>query len=80
MNYEIIKKSWSKRRKPDQVIEIKSIELDNFVKQHNSFCQMRVIFDNEVKQSFSSRVIYNELTKRWIVDGMHVAIRLIENN
>ncbi|WP_196139586.1 hypothetical protein [Aliikangiella sp. G2MR2-5] len=76
MKYEVIKKSWSKRRKVDQSLEIKSISFQDFLKQHNHFCRMIVTYSDGKVDSLLSRVVFNEIKQHWIVDGMSVAVRL----
>ncbi len=78
MKYEIIKKSWSKRRKLDNENEINTIQLINFVKQHNHFCQMQVNYSNGEEAMLVSRVVYNDIKKHWTVDGMKVVVRIID--
>lgn len=78
MKYEIIKKSWSKRRKLDEVNEIETIEFEEFEKQHNHFCKMVVTYTNGSKEKLVSRVVYSDVNQHWIVDGMSVAVRLLE--
>lgn len=78
MKYEIIKKSWSKRRSLDQELSIINIQFDNFIKEHNHFCKMSVSYSNGKKETLIARVIYNEIKQHWIVDGMNVAVRLID--
>lgn len=77
MEYEIIKKSWSKRRKLDTEKEITKIQFIDFIKQHNHFCKMKVIYSDDNEEILISRVIYNEIKQHWIIDGMKVAVRLI---
>ncbi|WP_444995909.1 hypothetical protein [Aliikangiella sp. IMCC44359] len=78
MKYEIITKSWSKRRKIDDEEVIKDIQLIDFKKEHNHFCKMLVIYQNKTEKILLARVIYNEIKQHWSVDGMSVAIRLLE--
>jgi len=78
MKYQIIEKSWSKRRKIDQPKVVKDITFIDFKKEHNHFCKMLVRYANGSEDMLISRVIFNEIKKHWIVDGMHVAVRLLE--
>ncbi len=78
MKYEIIQKSWSKRRKLDTEKEILDIQFVDFIKQPNHFCKMRVSYSDGSKEQLISRVIYNEIKKHWSIDGMKVAVRLLE--
>jgi len=78
MKYEIIKKSWSKRRKLDVEKEISNIQVIDFIKQHNHFCKMKVSYSDSTETTLISRVVFNEIKKHWTIDGMHVAVRLLE--
>lgn len=77
MKYEVIEKSWSKRRKPDQAKEIRDIKFIDFKKEHNHFCKMIVMYSDGSEKILISRVIFNEIKKHWTIDGMHVAVRLL---
>ena len=78
MEYEIIEKSWSKRRKLDTPQIITHIEFINFEKTHNHFCKMRVVYEDNSEELLTSRVIYNQIKQHWSIDGMKVAVRLKE--
>ena len=78
MKYEIIRKSWSKRRKLDTPKEVTDIQFTNFLKQHDHFCTMQVTYSNGENESLISRVIFNEIKRHWIIDGMKLAVRIIE--
>ena len=78
MEYQIIEKSWSKRRKLDSAKIITNISLIDFIKQHNHFCKMQVSYGDGSEQTLTARVIFNALKQQWTVDGMHVAIRLVD--
>lgn len=75
--FEIIPKSWEKRRKPTKQPQPVSVEIPDFVLKEQHFCNMRVIFDDYSERTFYSRVLCNHLTKQWTVDGMHVAVKVI---
>jgi len=78
MKYEIIKKSWSKRRKLDIEKEILNIQFIDFLKQHNHFCKMIVTYSDSTEETLISRVIFNDIKKHWVIDGMRVAVRLLD--
>lgn len=79
MKYEVINKSWSKRRKLDTPKIISHIEFSDFQKQHNHFCRMYLHYQDGSEESLLSRVVFNEVKQYWIVDGMQVAVRIIED-
>ena len=69
---------WAKRRPTDNKPEIKAVEVDDLKPQHNHFCQMTVTYQNGDQQTLFSRVLYNEKTGNWSLDGMHVVLDIIE--
>lgn len=78
--FEIIKKDWQKRRKPDaNPIAPVSVVIPDFKKEKNHMCKMLVTFNDGTEKSLISRVIQNQITKVWTVDGMEVAVKLIED-
>ncbi|TQV88016.1 hypothetical protein [Aliikangiella coralliicola] len=77
MKYEIITKSWSKRRKLDTAKEITNIQFLDFIKQHNHFCKMQITYSDGSEETLLSRVVFNEVKQHWTVDGMKVAVRLL---
>jgi hypothetical protein len=77
MKYEIINKSWSKRRKLDVEKAISNIEFIDFLKQHNHFCRMLVSYTDGSADNLLSRVVFNDIKQHWTIDGMKVAVRLI---
>lgn len=78
MKYEVIPKSWSKRRNIDQPKDVEDIKFIDFKKKHDHFCTMEIQYSDGSKQRLVSRVIYNEIKDHWSVDGMHVAVRLLD--
>ena len=79
MKFEIIERSWFKRRSPtpNQPIPI-SVTVTDYKQEHDHLCKMHVTFDDDSKKDFISRVVYNELNDYWTIDGMHVAVKVIE--
>ncbi|MGJ8679650.1 hypothetical protein [Paraglaciecola sp.] len=75
--FEIIPKSWSKRRKPSKDPVPVFVEIPDLVLKQQYFCNMNVTYDDYSQRTFYSRVIFNQLTEQWTVDGMHVAVRVI---
>ena len=78
MKYEIIKKSWSKRRKLDTEKEILNIQFIDFIKQHNHLCKMHITYSDDSEEILISRVLFNQINKTWAIDGMQVAVRLLD--
>lgn len=80
MKYELIEKDWYKRRVPNSKPSPKiiNITIDNFEKTHNHMCKMHIEYDDGQTESLVARVIQNQVTKKWTVDGMKVAVRVIE--
>lgn len=84
MKYEIRQMSWSKRRKHTiDSRKIKNVVLDGFKKIENTFCGMKVIYENETIE-LNARVIYNEIQDYWVVAGVNgqgeqCSIKIIED-
>ncbi|MBV1909617.1 MAG: hypothetical protein KUG78_09870 [Kangiellaceae bacterium] len=78
MKYEIITKSWSKRRMLDKEKSILNIDFLDFQKQHNHFCKMLVHYKDGSDEMLISRVIFNDIKSHWSIDGMKVAVRLLD--
>lgn len=75
--FEIIPKSWSKRRTPVAEPNPVSVSIPDFKLLDQHFCTMQVSYDDGSQRQFYSRVIQNTVTKKWTVDGMHVACRVL---
>lgn len=75
--FEIIQKSWSKRRTPTKEPIPTKVDIPDLVLKEQHFCNMHVTYDDYSERTFYSRVILNPLTKQWTVDGMHVAVKVI---
>jgi len=80
MKFEIIEKDWCKRRAPTKnTITPLSVSIPEYVQEHNYFCDMFVTYSDGSVVKLISRVIQNVKTKQWTVDGMKVAVRVIDN-
>jgi len=73
---EIIQKSWSKRRAHTADPIVKNVELSGYKEEHNHICKMHVEYEDGNHVTYIARVIYHNLKNEWIVDGMHVAVRM----
>lgn len=76
--FEIIPKDWAKRRKPSVQLKPVHVNIPDFQCQEQHFCNMEVTFEDGSEKTFFSRVIKNHITGQWTVDGMHVAVKVIE--
>lgn len=76
--FEIIPKDWAKRRKPSLQPKVIQVNIPDFLCKEQHFCNMEVRFDDGSEKKFFSRVIKNHITGQWTVDGMHVAVKVIE--
>ena len=76
--FEIIPKSWTKRRTAKPVPQPISVEIPDFELKEQYFCNMNVLFENGSKQALYARVLCNYITNQWTVDGMHVAVNMFE--
>lgn len=77
--FKIIEKDWYKRRAPGvkTVIPL-SVDIPAYQEIHNFMCDMNVTFNDGSKKTLLARVIQNKLTQVWTVDGMEVAVRVID--
>ena len=78
IKFKIIPANWFKRRTPrPEPKPVKVTKIDNFKFEKNHFCQMYIEYDNGEVRDFLSRVIHNEMNKKWLVDGMHVYVEVV---
>lgn len=80
MKYQLIEKDWYKRRVPNKqpTPKILNINIPDFEQIHNHMCTMLVEYDDGQTESLVARVIQNQVTKAWTVDGMKVAVKVEE--
>ena len=76
--FEIIPKSWSKRRRPVPEPQPIKVDIPDFVLQEQHFCTMQVSYDDGSVKHYYSRVLRNAINGQWTVDGMQVAVKVIE--
>ncbi|REL27114.1 hypothetical protein DXX93_11415 [Thalassotalea euphylliae] len=77
--FKILARDWHKRRKPNpKTREPLSVEIPHFKREHNHMCTMVVTYSDNSKKELIARVIYNQLAQRWTVDGMEVAVEVLE--
>lgn len=75
--FEIIAKSWAKRRRFTQLPKPVHVQIPDFKLKENFYCNMIVQYDDGNEKEYFSRVIRNHITGQWTVDGMHVAVKVI---
>lgn len=79
MKFKIIEKDWFKRRTPAaKQVKVKEVSIPDYKQEHNHFCDMLVEYEDGSREKYIARVVYNEYNDYWTVDGMHVAVRVIE--
>jgi len=79
--FQIIPRDWYKRRRPDQAQPIPvSVQIPEYQALANHICKMLVSYSDGSKKELIGRVIYNKLKHYWTVDGMEVAVRVIEGD
>lgn len=76
-DFEIIAKSWAKRRRFTPLPKPVHVQIPDFRLKENSYCNMIVKYDDGTGRELFSRVIRNHITGQWTVDGMHVAVKVI---
>lgn len=77
MEIEIIELSWCKRRAPDKKVKIINVGIIGYEQIHNHFCRMIVDYEDGTQKNLISRVLYNKMKDHWIIDGMHVAVKVL---
>lgn len=78
--FEVIPKDWAKRRKPTLEAKPISANIPDFELKEQHFCNMNVQYDDGSEKTFYSRVIKNHITGQWTVDGMHVAVKVLNSH
>jgi len=73
---KVIEKSWSKRRTLEESKKVKSVSIPDYKQEVNHFCNMHVVYEDGTTATYLSRVIRNDIKDEWIVDGMHVAVKM----
>ncbi|NMP32530.1 hypothetical protein HII17_13250 [Thalassotalea sp. M1531] len=77
--FEIIERDWYKRRSPKEaIIKPVSVTIPDYTSTHNHMCKMHVVYSDKSEKSLIGRVIYNKLNDRWTVDGMELAVNVVE--
>lgn len=75
--FEIIHKDWYKRRKPvKNLVEPISVEIPDYQATKNHMCKMKVVYSDRSEKQLIARVLFNEKTQQWTVDGMEVAVKV----
>ncbi len=78
--FQIIPKDWYKRRTlTGQEIKPVHVAIPDYQAVHNHICNMIVSYSDESLKTLIARVLYNDLSQKWTVDGMEVAVHVIEN-
>jgi len=78
--FQIIPKDWYKRRTvTGKQIKPVHVAIPDYQEVHNHICNMIVSYSDDSIKNLIARVLYNELTDKWTVDGMEVAVTVIEN-
>lgn len=78
--FKIIEKDWYKRRTPaGKEISPVHVAIPDYQKTHNHICNMVVSYSDGSTKALIARVLFNEFNNQWSVDGMEVAVKVIEN-
>jgi len=77
--FKIIPKDWYKRRElKGGDIKPVHVTIPDYQKIHNHICNMVVTYSDKSTKVLIARVLFNELADRWTVDGMEVAVTVLE--
>ncbi|GAA5134426.1 hypothetical protein [Thalassotalea piscium] len=78
--FNIIEKEWYKREtSTGQYITPVHVVIPDYQQVHNHICNMVVSYSDGSTKSLIARVLFNEFNNQWTVDGMEVAVKVIEN-
>ena len=78
--FQIIPKDWYKRRSlTGKQVKPVHVAIPDYQAIHNHICNMIVSYDDDSLKTLIARVLYNDITQKWTVDGMEVAVVVIEN-
>jgi len=71
--------SWFKRRTPTEpTLSVVSVDVPDYKQERDYFCNMVVTYSDGSCETLRARVIQNQITKNWAVDGMKVLADVIE--
>ncbi|GHG08258.1 hypothetical protein [Thalassotalea marina] len=77
--FDIIHKDWYKRRTLiGRQIKPVHVAIPDYQPIHNHICNMIVSYDDGSLKTLIARVLFNELSNKWTVDGMEVAVTVVE--
>ncbi|WP_448564460.1 hypothetical protein [Thalassotalea ganghwensis] len=78
--FKIIEKDWYKRRTlTGREVKPVHVAIPDYQQVHNHICNMIVSYDDNSIKTLIARVLFNELNQTWTVDGMEVAVTVIED-
>jgi len=78
--FQIIPKDWYKRRTfMGKEVKAVHVAIPDYEAIHNHICNMIVSYSDDSLKTLIARVLYNDLTEKWTVDGMEVSVTVIEN-
>ena len=52
--------------------------IPDYQEVHNHICNMIVSYSDDSLKTLIARVLYNDLNGKWTVDGMEVAVTVVE--
>ena len=77
--FKIIPKTWYKSRTfTGKQIEPVHVAIPDYQEVHNHICNMIVSYSDDSLKTLIARVLYNDLNEKWTVDGMEVAVTVVE--
>jgi len=78
--FKIISKDWHKQQasfkntpQPVDVI------IPDYQQTHNHICNMIVSYNDHSAKALIARVLYNQLTGKWTVDGMELVVAVVNS-
>ena len=77
--FKIIPKDWyQKRTLTGKIIEPVHVAIPDYQEVHNHICNMIVSYSDDSLKTLIARVLYSDFNEKWTVDGMEVAVTVVE--
>jgi len=73
--FKIISNDWYKQQSsPERKLQPINVIIPDYQQTHNHICNMIVSYNDNSAKALIARVLYNQLTGKWIVDGMELVV------
>ena len=77
--FQIIPKNWyKKKRLTGEEVKPVHVAIPNYQAIHDHTCTMITSYSDGTLKRLKARVLYNDLSQQWTVDGVEVAVIVVE--